>query len=138
MKILMTLLIFTVMTSLGFTQNLTLAERGNRAGLSNRLANFVTPTFDADLVEFSQLSLTEKNDLELVKNVLKSLIKLESTPEAEGGDRSRQSLDVIFDSYAKNTVIYDKAMKSLSAKNLKFEKILNEYKEILTRKSPVQ
>lgn len=134
----MTLLIFTVMTSLGFTQNLTLAERGNRAGLSNRLANFVTPTFDADLVEFSQLSLTEKNDLELVKNVLKSLIKLESTPEAEGGDRSRQSLDVIFDSYAKNTVIYDKAMKSLSAKNLKFEKILNEYKEILTRKSPVQ
>ncbi len=138
MKTYIAFLIVSILTSVSFTQNLSGAERGNRAGLSIRLANFVSPTFNSDLAAFAELQLTEKDDLELVKNVLKSLIVLENTPEADGGDRSRTSLDVIADSYLKNTAIYEKAIKSLSAKNNKNEKALKEYKEILSRKSPVQ
>ncbi|MBC7420520.1 MAG: hypothetical protein H7328_07295 [Bdellovibrio sp.] len=127
-------ILFTFIASISFSQNLSGQDRGNRAGLSIRLANFVSPTFNTDLESFSTLALTEKNDLELVKNVLKTLIKIETTPEADGGDRSRDSLDVIFDSYKKHAAIYDKAMKALSVKNAKSEKILKEYKEILSKK----
>ncbi len=123
-----------------FSQDLTGKERGERASLSLRLANYTKETvktlpvtMTADVESFANLALTEKNDLDLVKNVLKTLLILEA-PEANGGDPSRELLDVVGPSFTKHKPIFLKAMRLIE--NQKNKKQLQEFKEILSRTNP--
>ena len=117
MKIIFSLLF--ILCSVGLAQDLTSKEIGNRSSLSIRLYNNTSQSIKtlpvsirADIKEFSALKLTEKNDLELVKNVIKTLLIIDA-PENQGGDPYRTTLTSLMDSYEKYASIYDKAMQQL-------------------------
>lgn len=136
MKLLIHFILLFILSSVSFSQSLSGKERGDRASLLIRLANYTQDTartlpvtLREDIKSFSELSLTEKTDLELVKNVIKVLIILDA-PESEGGDPSRTSLLKLNRSYLQYSSIYDKAFKQLeTAKN---KKQLKEFRDILS------
>ena len=140
MKNILNLVLILTFSSFSFSQDLTGKERGERASLSFRLANYTKETaktlpvtMTTDVESFAVLSLTEKNDSDLVRNVLRKLIILDA-PESKGGDPSRELLDVVAPSFQKHKEIYLKAMKSIE--NRKNKKQLQEFKEILSRTTP--
>jgi hypothetical protein len=140
MKLIFGILLIMTLGSVAYSQTLSGKERGERASLSFRLANYTNETaktlpvtMSADVESFAKLNLTEKNDLELVKNVLKTLIILEA-PEDEGGDRSRDLLDVMGTTFKKHKDIFLKAMTAIETP--KNKKQLQEFREILSRTSP--
>ncbi|MBC7742187.1 MAG: hypothetical protein H7061_08315 [Bdellovibrionaceae bacterium] len=118
-----------------FAKELTEVERGRRASLSIRIANYsektvreLPATFKADIEQFAKFKLTEANDLELVKNVVKILLIVD-VPEKDGGDPSRMTLDWVQPSYVLHPALFNKAFKQLD--NPKNHKQLVAFKKIL-------
>ena len=104
--------LFFVMTlsQLSFAKDLSTLEKGDRASLSIRFSNYAikTPknlknTILDDIEKLGALELTEKNDLELVKNALLTLILIDKT------DVPRDGISTLSESYGKNKDLYKKA-----------------------------
>ncbi len=139
LKFVTTLFLLTTFSLASFSQNLPIKERANRASLSIRLANYTNETAKtlpvtmmSDIDSFSDLALTEKNDLELVKNVIKTLLILDAS-EADGGDPSRTAVITLSNSYQKHKALYNKALKKLETTENK--KQFQEFKDIWSGKN---
>lgn len=80
-----------------------------------------------DLNAVAALQLTEK-DLDLIKNVIKTLLILDDM------DPSRSNVERLYGSYQKNKALYDKAFSQVynSLKNRNLKKQLKEIKQILS------
>ena len=130
----MRILLFLVVMNLthqGFaTEKLSNLEIADRASLSIRFSNYAlkTPTkirntILADMQKLGTLELTEKNDLELVKNALLTLILIDKM------DIPRAGLSNLADSYEKNKTLYKKA--ALLIQTEKNKKLMTELLETM-------
>lgn len=118
MKILILLLTILFLQN-GFAKELSMTEKSERSSLSIRMANYADQVPQkmrfailADLEKFSLLDLTEKNDIELIKNVLQTLLLIDEM------DSPRTGVLTVSDSYGHYKKLYIQAALSIeTAKN---------------------